>query len=127
VRLPVQLRREPAAAPDPGVAAWYAALIEAVRRAPIGRGEWHLATAGDHRVHAWWWTDEARRCLVAVNYSHDFVGCRVPLPGGVSATDAALDRLPVPGALPHAGLDDRGLAFALEPWQARILDVLPRA
>ena len=131
VKLPVQLGRRPAEAPDMDLQRFYDALLPASHRETLRNGEWALCeTTGwpDNASHgnllAWCWRGVSDRQLVVLNYSD------APAQGRIQIPWAELDgrewdlRDAWTGAVFRRGgteLQNEGLFVDLPPWGGHVL------
>ncbi|HEY5906453.1 MAG TPA: alpha-amylase family glycosyl hydrolase [Vicinamibacteria bacterium] len=89
LRIPVHLGRGPVEAPDAGIAAFYARLLECLKDPAFRDGDWQLLTcrpawdgnetSDSFVAFSWTGPGEARR-LVAVNYADHSSQCYVAMP-----------------------------------------------
>jgi hypothetical protein len=134
IRLPVQLGREPAEAPDPEISRFYNRLLAICNASAFHEGEWRLLPvrqAGEgnqshHNLLAWAWRYEEQTKIVVVNYAPDSAQGRlsVPLPAGDGTSLTLRDELNDTVYLRHSSeLRNEGLYIELGPWGAHILDM----
>ena len=133
VRLPIQLIREPAEAPDARLAAFYDRLLAAVGDPAFHGGEWmplEVRSWGGEdgssaNMLAWSWRQARGLKLVVVNYSEaparGLVSVQLPFTPAerVRFLDLLSGRDFSRGT---AELREGGLGVELGPWEARILD-----
>jgi hypothetical protein len=134
IRLPVQLGREPAEAPDPEISQFYNLLLAISNASAFHEGEWRLlpvrqaweSNQSHHNLLAWSWRYEEQIKIVVVNYAPNPAQGRlnVPVPAGDGTSLTLRDELNDTVYLRDSGeLRNQGLYVELGPWGAHILDM----
>lgn len=143
VRLPIQLKREPAEEPNPKITAFYTRLLAIINRPFFHEGEWKLldikcaweGNESDRNLLAWVWTMTDQIKLVIVNYASGVSQGKlfIPLP---SATTAALSPTTTTSVVFEdeltgqrytrntKELEANGLYIELGPWKSHMLSVI---
>jgi alpha amylase-like protein len=137
VRIPVHLACGPVEAAEPGIAAFYASLLECLKDPAFRDGDWQLLECRaawdgngtwDSFVSFSWTGPGDRRRLIAVNYADHPSQCYVSMPWrDLDGRTWRLQDLMGPAVYDRPGSDltRQGLYLDMPPWAAHVFAVSP--
>jgi len=134
-RISPHLGRAPEEPVNASLKAFYARLLEILRKPALRNGDWRLLGChpawdgngtNDAFIAQGWQHTDGSRILAVVNYAGHQSQCYVPLPfGGLGGTRCVLRDLLGPDLHERDGneLQSRGLYLDMGPWQAHVFEV----